>query len=334
MTRRAFLIPVIIVLIFAGLSLGLLASCSMPTGVASITGDRIGLLYIEGLIQSGRPSDLSFVSTGTTSDRLVEIIQQAIDDKGIKGMVVRINSPGGSSAASQEIFDALKRFRDSGRPVVVSMADVAASGGYYVACAANEIFANASTLTGSIGVAMPLAGYEGLFKLIGVEDRTLSAGKFKEIGSPTRPMTADEKALLQGMINQVYDQFWGVVSSQRGFKDEQRIDIAEGKIYNGAQAKDIGLIDSIGGIHDAIVRAGALTGLGEKPTIEELGKTGLLDQLFGTSTPASRSHVGSVGDALGKAVDPLKAGENPILRLWHFLLVAPDLMGEQSGIQY
>jgi protease IV len=335
MKRRALLVPIIIVLIFAGLSLGLLASCSMPNGVASLTGDRVGLLYMEGLIQSGRPGGFSFTSaTGTMSDQIVEVIQQAIDNKSIKAMVIRVNSPGGSSAASDEIYKAVKRFRDSGRPVIVSMADVAASGGYYVSCAANEIYANPSTLTGSIGVAMPLAGYQGLYKLIGLEDRTLSAGKFKEIGSPTRPMTDEEKTLLQTMINQVYDQFWAVVASERGYKDDQRLDIAEGKIYNGEQAKDVGLIDALGGLHDAVARAGTLAGLGEKPVVEELGKTGLLDQLLGTSSTTSRSHVGPVGDALNTAINPLKAGENPIYRLWQFLLVAPDLMGEQAGIQY
>jgi protease-4 len=332
MRRYSILLPIVILLVFAALCLTLFSSCAMPTGAASLTGNRVGLLYLEGLIMSGKASDFPFGSGGVMSDHIVEVIQQAIDDNGVKALVLRINSPGGSSAASQEIFQAVKRFRDTGRPVIVSMSDVAASGGYYVASPANEIFADPSTLTGSIGVAMPLAGYEGLYKLIGLEDRTLSAGQFKEIGSPTRPMTDAEKQMLQDMINQVYDQFWKDVAAERGFKDEQRPDIAEGRIFNGEQAQTVGLVDSLGGLHEAIARAGTLAGLGEKPVVDELGKVGLLDQLLGnvSATGANRNVAGVVGEAL----DPLQAGENPIYRLWQVLLVAPDLVGNNAGMRF
>jgi protease-4 len=333
MKRRAILLPTIIVLIFVALSVGLIASCATPSTVSGLGGDRVGLLYIEGLIMSGKASDFSLMATGTMSDHIIEIIQQAIDDKGIKALVLRINSPGGSSAASQEIFQAIKRFRDTGRPVVVSMADVAASGGYYVACAGSEIFADPSTLTGSIGVAMPLAGYEGLYKLIGLEDRTMSAGKYKEIGSPTRPMTADEKKLLQDMLNQTYDQFWNDVAAERKFDNSKRATVAEGIIFNGQQAKDIGLIDSLGGLHEAVVRAGQLSGLGEKPTVDELGKTGLLNQLLGNLGSTGQSKAGVAG-AVGQALDPLKAAENPFYRLWQLNLVDPRLVGENAGVKY
>jgi protease-4 len=332
MRRYSILLPIVILLVFAALCLTLFSSCAMPTGAAGLTGNRVGLLYLEGLIMSGKSSDFPFGSGGVMSDHIVEVIQQAIDDNGVKALVLRINSPGGSSAASQEIFQAIKRFRDTGRPVIVSMSDVAASGGYYVASPANEIFADPSTLTGSIGVAMPLAGYEGLYKLIGLEDRTLSAGQFKEIGSPTRPMTDAEKQMLQDMINQVYDQFWKDVAAERGFKDEQRPDIAEGRIFNGEQAQTVGLVDSLGGLHEAIARAGNLAGLGEKPVVDELGKVGLLDQLLGNigTTGANRNVAG----VLGEALDPLQAGENPIYRLWQVLLVAPDLVGNNAGMRF
>jgi protease-4 len=331
MKRRTLLLSVILGVLFAGLSLGLLASCSMPSGTVSLAGDRVGLLYIEGVIMSGRASDFPFGATGAMSDHIVEVVQQAIDDKGIKALVLRINSPGGSSAASQEIFQAIKRFRDDGRPVIVSMADMAASGGYYVACAASELYANPSSLTGSIGVAMPLAGYEGLYRLIGIEDRTLSAGKYKEIGSPSRPITDEERTILQTMIDQTYDQFWNDVATERGFKEEQRPLVAEGLIFNGEQAKANGLIDEIGGLHEAIARAGELANLGDRPVVEELGKTGLLDQLMGDLSGTAQSPIPGVA---GQVLNPLKAGENPLYRLWQYLLVDPRLLGEDAGLRF
>jgi len=334
MKRNVILLPLVIVLVFAVLSIGLIASCAAPSGITG--GNRVGLLYIEGLIMSGKASDFPFASAGAMSDHIVEVIQQAIDDKGIKALVIRINSPGGSSAASQEIFQAIKRFRETGRPVVVSMADVAASGGYYVAAAADEIYADPSTLTGSIGVAMQLVGYEGLFHLIGLDDRSLYAGQYKDIGSPTRPMTDQEKQILQTLIDQVYGQFWKDVAAERGFKDEQKGEIAEGMIFSGEQAKDKGLIDSLGGLHEAIVAAGVKSSLGEKPVVEELGKTGLLEQLLGNVGPtglAGRSQNGVAG-TVAQALDPLDAGENPFYRLWQLMLVDPRLLNDPAGLRF
>lgn len=333
MRSRAYILSLMIIIIFAALSLGLLASCTIPSGPVSLGGDRVGLLYIEGIIMSGEPSEFSVFSEGAKSDHIVDVIQQAIDDKGIKALVIRINSPGGSSSASQEIFNAIKRFQSTNRPVIVSMADVAASGGYYVACPADEIFANPSTLTGSIGVAMALAGYEGLFKLLGLEDRSLYAGKFKDIGSPTRPMTDEEKKLLQDLIDQVYNQFWKDVASERGFTEEQKPQVAEGRIFNGEQALAAGLVDKLGGLHEAIARAGVLSGLGEKPVVDRLGKTGLLDQLLGMDA-GTKSRPRIIAESLKGPVSDYLQGVNPIYKLWEYILVNPDLIGDQAGLKY
>jgi len=332
MRRKALLLPLGIFLVFVLFSVALLTSCGIPT--PSPLGDRVGLLYIEGLIMSGKQSDLGLISGGAMSDHIVEVIHQAIEDRGIKALVLRINSPGGSSPASQEIFQAIRRFAETGRPVIASMGDVAASGGYYVACAADEIYANPSTLTGSIGVAMPLSGYEGLFKLLGIEDRSLHAGEYKDIGSPTRPMREDEKKILQAMIDQVYDQFWRDVASRRGFNDDQRGEIAEGLIFTGEQAKEKGLVDELGGLRDAIARAGELSGLGDKPVVDTLGEIGLLEQLLGKMGSVSLFSGEGVKRALGQMIDPTKAAQNPFYRLWGLLLVEPLLLGDQAGMKF
>ncbi len=329
MSRKAIYIPLVITAIFAALVLGLVSSCAPPSGT-TIFGDRIGLLYIDGIIMSGRPMDSFFYSAGVTSDRIVEVVEQAIDDDGIKALVVRINSPGGSAAASQEIYDAFERFSATGRPIIVSMADVAASGGYYVAAPADEIYADPATLTGSIGVIMQFLNYEGLFEKIGLYDETLTAGEFKDIGSPTRPMTEEEREMLNDLVAQVHDQFKDAVMEARGFTRDEIDEIATGMIYSGEQALDLGLVDELGGLQDAIDRASDIAGLGDNPVIDELGKTGLLDQLMedlGAVEAPPASLEGALGQVLG-------SGRNPLYRMWSMILLDPRFVGEESGVRF
>jgi len=326
MFRKAVLLPVAITVVFSALLLGLMPSCTTP-----VMG-RIGLVYIEGVITSGKQYDSLFVTGGVTSDHIVEVVRQAIDDPGIKALVVRINSPGGSAAASQEIYAAFKKFSDTGRPVIVSMADVAASGGYYISSPADEIFADPATLTGSIGVVMQLVNYEGLYDIVGLSDTTIKAGKFKDIGSPTRPMTDEEKKLLQGMLDQVHKQFKDAVMEGRGFTQEQIDEIATGMIFNGEEAVANGLVDKLGGLQDAIDRAAELTKLGPRPVIDELGKTGLLDQLMEDMSTA-KGPSGGIDSAVGETLNAISGG-NPFYRLWSMALLDPRFVGKGAGIQY
>jgi len=330
MSRKAFLIPISIIAVFMALSITLVSSCAPPTS-SSMFGERIGLLYVEGVIMSGHQTDMFFGSGGATSDHIVQVIEQAIQDDSIKAIVVRINSPGGSAAASQEIFQAFKKFTATGRPLIVSMADYAASGGYYIAAPANEIFANPSTLTGSIGVIMQLMNYEGLYEIIGLDDTTIKSGEFKDIGSATRPMTAEEEILLQEMLDQTHQQFKDAVMEGRGFKEEDIEKIATGMIFNGQQAMENGLVDSLGGLQDAIDRAADLTGLAPDPQIDELGKVGLLDELLG-ELGAVQAPGGIAGD-LSDALSPL-TGANPFYRLWSMALLDTRLLGENAGVRY
>ncbi len=328
MSRKAKYLPHAETLIFVAMVLALVPSCAVPT----LPG-RIALLRIDGIIMSGASGDSMFFSAGTTSDHIMEVVNQAIDDPGIEAMVVRINSPGGSAAASQEIYDAFMRFKETDRPLIVSMADVAASGGYYVAAPADEIFANPATLTGSIGVIMQFMNYEGLYEMIGLTDETISAGEFKDIGSPTRPVTEEEREMLQGMIDQVHDQFKDAIIEGRDAITEENIeDIATGMIFNGEEAIDLGLVDRLGGLQDALDRAAEKAGLGENYTVDELGKVGLFDQLL-EDMGAVQAPTGVAGE-LGNALNPLTAGQNPFYRMWSMILLDPRFAGDNAGIQF
>jgi protease-4 len=224
------------------------------TGTLPIGRDRIGYLTIEGVI--------------TTSEELVDDIDLLASNPHVRGLVVRIDSPGGGVAPSQEIHDALVRFEEDGdRPVVVSMGNVAASGGYYVACGANKIVANAGTLTGSIGVIMYFTQFHDLLDRLGVHAEAIKTGTFKDIGSPTREMTDEERALLEDVLDNVLDQFVTAIAEGRGMPEEEVRAIADGRIFSGEQAKEHGLVDELGGLHDAIQMAGDLTGLGPEPEL-------------------------------------------------------------------
>ncbi len=334
MKRRALLLPLIIVLVFAALSLSLIASCAIPSsGTGSIFGDRIGLLYVEGIITTASPGDSLFFTGGTSSDHIVEVVNQAIEDKGIKALVVRINSPGGSAAASQEIYNAFKEFSDTGRPVIVSMGDVAASGGYYIAAPADEIFANPATLTGSIGVIMQFLNYEGLLEWANLREETITSGEYKDIGSPSRPMTDEEREMLQEMLDQVHEQFKSAVADGRGFDKDKIAEVSEGMIYSGEQAYENGLVDELGGLQDAIDRAADLTGLGDNPVIDELGEVGLIDQLL-EDLGAVKHSSGGIAGQVAEVLNPLHAAENPLFRLWSFVLLDPRLAGDNAGIRF
>jgi protease-4 len=190
----------------------------------------------------------------------------------IKAVVLRINSPGGSVGAVQEIYEEVIRLKEKGKKVVVSMGDVGASGAYYIACAADKIVANPGTITGSIGVLMRLGNMEELFRKIGIKVEVIKRGKHKDIGSLSREMTAEEKRLLQGLIDDAYDQFLQVVIEGRNLRKSKAEKIAQGQVFTGRQAKDLGLVDEIGNFQDAVRLAGKLAGIPGEPKVIELPK--------------------------------------------------------------
>lgn len=213
--------------------------------------DHLLVLELKGMIVGG--SDESAFAKVGTAGWLNRQLRQAKKDNHVKGVLLRINSPGGTVATSQEITQSVISFREAGKPIVVSMVDVAASGGYYVACAADKIVALPGTITGSIGVIMNLYNLQGTEGKLGIEASVIKSGKFKDIGSFSRPMTAEERELLMGIITDSYDQFVTAVSEGRHMNIDAVKKIADGRIISGKQAKEVGLVDQLGGYEEAVV---------------------------------------------------------------------------------
>ncbi len=213
--------------------------------------DHIQVLRLSGAIQdSGEGS--SFLPERDSSGSVRRKLVKAASDKNIKGILLRINSPGGTVGMSQEIYEAVNDVRGKGKPVVISMGDVAASGGYYIAAAGDRIFANPGTLTGSIGVIMHMLNWQETEKKIGIQPFVLKSGAFKDIGSSDRAMTPEEKTLLQSIIMDSYDQFVTAVATGRKMDKEAVKKLADGRIYSGRQAKNVHLVDELGGYEDAL----------------------------------------------------------------------------------
>ncbi len=186
---------------------------------------------------------------------VTETLNKFKEDPNIKSLVIRINSPGGAVAPCQEIYKAVKAFN---KPVVVSMGSVAASGGLYVAAAGDVVMANPGTITGSIGVIMQSVEVSGTMDKLGLKAMTIKSGEFKDIGSPFREMRPDERALLQNMVSEVYEQFLADLTEGRkakGAKAEDIRGLADGRIYSGSEAVKLGLVDELGGFEDAVMRA-------------------------------------------------------------------------------
>ena len=234
-------------------------------------GDKIGVIEIEGTIFQAEP--------------VIEEIIKFRKSKSVKAIILRINSPGGAVAPSQEIYQEVKKTCKE-KTVVVSVESVAASGGYYIACAADKIIANPGTLLGSIGVILQIENIEELLKKIGLSRKVIKSGKYKDIGSMTRKMTAEEEAMLQEFSDDIYGQFIDAVVEGRNIKREEVLKLADGRIFSGAQAIKLGLIDKLGNLQDAISITGEMVGIkGEPRTIyPKKKKPSIFDFIFEESS--------------------------------------------------
>ena len=260
--RRVFIILGTIVGLFF---LMLILLRSMSGGVS--IGQKVAVIDITGIISK--------------SDATIKLIHAYRDDPSVKAIVIRIDSPGGSVAPVQEIYTELEKIE---KPIVASMAGSAASGGYYVACAADTIVANPGTLTGSIGVIMQFTRMKGLYDKVGLEHQVIKSGEFKDTGSPFRTLTEREQAVLQATVDDVYNQFVDTISEARGnlLTRTEVVELADGRIFSGKQALDSKLIDQLGNLPDAIEIAGELGGIEGKPKVlRKEKKTSLFEQLVG-----------------------------------------------------
>jgi protease-4 len=215
-------------------------------------GAKVGVVEVEGVIGSSK-----------------ETIEQLIDfrdDDTVKAIVLRIDSPGGGVGPSQEIYEEVKKAVEV-KPLVVSMGSVAASGGYYIAAPAQRIVANPGTITGSIGVIMEFTNFQDLLGKIGLKNQVIKSGEHKDIGSPTRPMTEEDRRILQTLIDDVHQQFIDAVAEGRKLAPEKARALADGRIFSGRQAKQYGLVDELGNLQDAIGAAADLAGIEGEPNV-------------------------------------------------------------------
>ena len=241
-------------------------------GISSITSEwvqqgtknRIGIVDITGLISD--------------SQYIVNQVKKFRQDKRIRGIILRIDSPGGAVGPSQEIYDEVLKTRESGKTIYASMGAIAASGGYYIASAAEKIFANPGTLTGSIGVIMVFSNAKGLMEKIGLQPEIVKAGEYKDIGSPARAMTQKERNLLQSVVTDVHQQFIEAVASGRDISVAEVTKIADGRILTGRQAYSLNLVDQMGGLQVSIDQLAHKVGIiGSPKIIKETPRVGFLD---------------------------------------------------------
>jgi len=217
-------------------------------------GDKIAVVEVKGVI--------------TQSSGVIEEIEQYTADEGVKAIILRVDSPGGGVGPSQEIYREIMRIKsNSKKKVVTSMGSVAASGGYYIAAASDLIVANPGTITGSIGVIMQFSNLEELLRKIGVKGVVIKSGEHKDIGSPFREMTPEEKRLMQDVLDNVHEQFIQAVAEGRRMDRAKVAQIADGRILTGEQAKNLGLVDELGNLQDTIDITAKLAGIVGKPNV-------------------------------------------------------------------
>ncbi len=224
-----------------------------PAKGAKAADTKIALIQLRGIITSAEPGALG----ETMVEDLKMQLDQAVEDAKVKAIVLYIDSPGGEVTASDMIYEAVRKARDVGKkPIVVYMGSLAASGGYYVACAGSHLIAHETSFTGSIGVIMQGINYEKLFDKVGLQMMTFKSGKFKDILSGSRPMTEEEKTYIQGLIMQTYDKFVGIVAKERNLPEDQlRNGVADGRVVSGKDALAAGLVNAVGSIEDAYAKA-------------------------------------------------------------------------------
>jgi len=240
----------IIGLIVIGLFLNI--NWSMKSSEKHLRGN-IAVVDIKGMIVS--------------AEKIADRINKLRLNSSIKGMIIRIDSPGGGSAAFQELYTEVKRVRESGIPVIASIASVGASGGYYVALGASKIIANPASVTGSIGVIIDFPVAVELMEKIGISMQTVKSGEYKDVGSPYREFTGKDQAYLETVVQDIYNQFVNTIEIERKIDKNELLKISDGRIFTGSQALEYGLIDTLGTFEDAVLIIGEMAGIDGRPKL-------------------------------------------------------------------
>ncbi len=266
-----YLLVLTLLLLLIGGSLFLI----LGGGDFGISAERVEVIYVQGVMLTGS------VPTGfgiATSEDITKSLNDASEDKGVKAIVMRVNSPGGSPAAAEEIISTMKKID---KPIVVSMGDVAASAAYYISAPADRIIANPDTITGSIGVIWQFQNRSKFYEKDGTSFYIAKSGGMKDMGGDWRGLTDDEKRYVDQVIAESYSRFVSEVASGRNISLSKVKDLADGRVYTGAKAKELGLVDEFGSLDDAIDVAAKLGGIEGKPQVTYANRPSLSRLLFG-----------------------------------------------------
>lgn len=255
--------------------------------------NKVAVIYVDGeMVTDNVPSGSGYASSGA----IVRELRNAQDDRNVKAIVLRINSPGGSPVAAEEIYSQILKTREA-KPVVVSMGDMATSAAYYISAPCTKIVADPDSWTGSIGVIWPIQNNSAKYEMEGVNFYIAKSGQYKDIGADWRGLTDDEKVYVNAIVNETFNRFVDSVATSRHLPRDQVLALADGRVYTGQRAKELGLVDDLGGMYDAIDIAAKLGNIQGKPDVTYINEPNLYDLLFGgqtgtANTTASQSPYG------------------------------------------
>jgi protease-4 len=294
-----------VVLILAS---GLMGGPTAPTVYVEeyVSGDgasKIAVVPVEGTIASADDS-LGGTQPTVTPEGLADALRQAGGDPTVAAVVLEVNSPGGGVTASDEMHQSILDFKENtGKHVVVSMGDTAASGGYYISTAADRIVANETTLTGSLGVIFQLTNFAEAADKYGIKQEVIKSGKYKDIGNSFRELKPEEREIFQSIVDESYAQFVDVISAGRNIPEERVREIADGRVYSGLQAEELGLVDSFGGLDEASAAAGRLAGTSDTTVVRYVQEPTLRDTLLARLAP-QEPQAEQVMEAAGLDLEP------------------------------
>lgn len=311
-TKQQLWILGLVVVLVAGALFGAFGG-PWKAGPKAAEKGYVAVIRIDGAIYGGA-DDGSFLSQsqGAASERVMRELLQARRDPKAKAVLLRINSPGGSASAAQEIAEEVDKLRSAGKPVIVSMGDLCASAGYWIASRGDYLFASPASMTGSIGVYIDYNNIEDLMGKLGIRNEKIKSGAHKDILSMYRPMTPEERDMLQQMVDDIYGQFIHVVADGRHMDEAKVRALADGRIFTGKEALSAGLIDALGNYYDALGYAGSAAGLGDGiiPT-HSYSDSHPLKGLFSSEMDGL---AGKIGDALASRIFTGSESTQPVVK--------------------
>ncbi|WP_338103161.1 signal peptide peptidase SppA [Methanolapillus millepedarum] len=297
--------PILIILVLV-VVVGFLAVIYAGTAsTAGFSGNKIAVINIHGTMATG---ELPYGSGYAGSDTVCGYIRQAANDKSVKAIVLRVNSPGGSPACAQEIVEEINRAQEMGKPVVVSMGDVAASAAYYVSAQADYIYADSGTTTGSIGVINTHVDYSEAYEKEGINVEVIKSGEMKDIGASWRPYTSQEKVYMQGIIDEQYEVFVNDIADGRNMSVSDVKNLSDGRPYTGQTAMELGLVDDLGNFYNAVDKAEELAGV-SNASLYYMDSLSLSSILFSSEASGNTSNTENAAFIYDRLLSPQR--ENP-----------------------